>query len=259
MAPGAEPAAAGEAAPEAAPLTLAQRMAAIRAECFGIGKTDITMESQKGAKYTIKAHTVEAILSEIRPLLDKHGLDLIPNLVERTYSGNRCDVLVDFTFERLDRPLDYRTIRWGGAGTDNGDKGLAKAGTNALKEMLKKVFLVTDRDDAAEATEAVEHKTEDGVSREDLARVSDQRRAAIAQWARAVKMAIEKADDIKDLRRIERENADQFSSPDLPDVTRTFFHELLEKRKTECGPKGQVRTMLQDSLDEALDGDDIPQ
>jgi hypothetical protein len=59
-------------------------------------------EVQGRVEFTIKGHTVEAVLSEMRPLLAKHGVDMTPNLVERTYTGNRCDVLVDFTFERTD-------------------------------------------------------------------------------------------------------------------------------------------------------------
>jgi hypothetical protein len=105
-------------------------------------------------EFTIKGHTVEAVLSEMRPLLSRYRVRLQPNLFERSYSGNRCDVLVDFTFSSLDDPSDTEVIRWAGSGTDDGDKGFSKAGTNALKEMLKKVFLITDRDDAKERPRA---------------------------------------------------------------------------------------------------------
>ena len=234
------------AAAEQAPkpwLTIGQRLAAIRKESFGIGKDDIQMQNAEGTKsFKIKGHTIEAVLSEMRPLLDKYGVDLTPNLVERSYNGNRCDVIVDFRFDVLDSdPGDIygtpqwceRTVRWAGAGTDKGDKGFAKAGTNALKEMLKKVFLITDRDDAKEETEAVEHQTEEGASRQDVARVTEQRKRAIEQWAKAFKMAVEKSTDLKDLQRLKRENMDQLSSEDLPEVTRAFFFELLTKREAE--------------------------
>ena len=58
MVKGVEPAAANE-DPAPAPLTLKQRMAAIRAESFGIGKQDITMTPREGKAFTIKGHTVE--------------------------------------------------------------------------------------------------------------------------------------------------------------------------------------------------------
>ena len=251
MAEGAKPVAA-EQAPKPW-LTIGQRMAAIRDECFGIGKQKIEMESQKGAKYTIQAHTVEAILAELRPLLSRYGVDLTPNLVSREYTGNRCDVLVDFTFEVLDpesAPEGWpatvwatRTIRWAGAGTDNSDKGLAKAGTNALKEMLKKVFLVTDRDDAKEEEDKVEHQVDDGVRRSDLNKAREERRAAIQSWATSFKSALETAPTAKDIDRLRRENQDQLSSDDLPEVTRSFFFELITKRKADLAKGADVEAL----------------
>jgi hypothetical protein len=237
VAESAEPATAIPIAPEW--LTIGQRLAAIRSECFGIGKQPIKMETKSGGSYTIQAHTVEAILAEVRPLLSKYGVDLTPNLVSREYTGNRCDVIVDFRFEVLDdhaselSEYDFRVIRWAGAGTDNSDKGFAKAGTNALKEMLKKVFLITDRDDAKEEEDKVEHQTDEGVRRGDLDHAREERRAAIEQWAKTFKAAIEKATDAKDISRLQRENNDQLMSGDLPEVTRVFFIELLQKRKAE--------------------------
>lgn len=213
-------------------LNLKQRMAAIRDESFGIGKQDIQMSNADRSKtWTIKGHTFEAVLSEMRPLFAKHGVDVTPNLVERTYTGNRCDVLVDFTFERTDDSDETRVIRWAGAGTDNGDKAFAKAGTNAVKEMLKKRFLVTDRDDAKEETESVEHHTGEGATRAEVEKAKEQRRQAIEQWAKALKMGLEKSTTKKDVERLERENKDQLVSEDLPEVTRSFFAELITDRK----------------------------
>jgi hypothetical protein len=208
-------------------------MAAIRDEAFGIGKDNIKMKSKAGVEFTIKGHTVEAVLSEMRPLLTKHGVDMTPNLVERTYTGNRCDVLVDFEFESLDDPNDRRTIRWAGAGTDDGDKGFSKAGTNCLKEMLKKRFLITDRDDAKEEEDKVEHKTADHASSVEIERHRERARAVLQQWTKTFKAALETAPTAKDVDRLRRENADQLDSADLPDVTRSFFLELIDKRKKD--------------------------
>jgi hypothetical protein len=209
-------------------------MAAIRAESYGIGKQDIKMRAKEGgAEFTIKGHTVEGVLSEMRPLFAKHGVHMVPNLHERVYAGNRCDVLVDFEFENLDDGADRRVVRWAGAGTDNGDKAFAKAGTNALKEMLKKLFLITDRDDAKEETESVDHQTEDGARKADLDRAREQARANLQQWATTFKAAVENAATADDVKRLERDNRDQLASADLPSVTRTFFAELIETRKKE--------------------------
>jgi len=205
-------------------------MAAMREECSGIGKQDITMTPKEGKSFTIKGHTIEAVLADLRPMLARHGLGLTPNLAERTYTGNRCDILVDFEFEGLELG-DLKVIRWAGAGTDNGDKAFAKAGTNALKEMLKKTFLVTDRDDAKEETEGVEHKTDDGIRREDLEIAKAEKQAALQKWAGAFKSALENAQSVKDIERLQRDNSEQLSSPDLPPVTRQFFFDLIQARK----------------------------
>ncbi len=208
--------------------TLGQRLAAIRDECFGIGKQDIQMGTFK-----IKGHTFEAVLSEIRPLLAKHGVDMTPNLVERTYSGNRCDVVVDFTFETLREPFASRTVRWGGAGTDNGDKAFAKAGTNAVKEMLKKLFLVTDRDDAKEEEEKVEHKAEGAIdATAEAARLAKQQ-----EWAQTFKAALDGAPTAKAVGLLEATNAQNLS--ELPPVTKTYFIELIQSRKAELKAKDQ--------------------
>lgn len=217
---------------ETKPLTLAQRLASIRAESFGIGKDNIKMayfdkKSGERKEFTIKGHTVEAVLSEMRPLLESAGVLLIPNLVERTYTGNRCDVIVAFEWENLDNADDKRVIRWAGAGCDDGDKGFSKAGTNALKEHLKKLFLITDRDDAKEEEEKVEHKTEDNAaSRKELEKAQGQRKAAIRQWANTFKAAVQSAKSEKDIDRLYRENSEQLGADDLEDVTKEFFAEL---------------------------------
>jgi len=207
-------------------------MAAIRDECAGIGKQDIQMQNQDRTKtWTIKGHTFEAVLSEIRPLFAKHGVDMTPNLIERTYSGNRCDVIVDFIFERTDDSDEQRVIRWAGAGTDNGDKAFAKAGTNAVKEMLKKRFLVTDRDDAKEEEEKVEHQTADAIAQRAAAQADEQRRLTIQRWAATFKAAVENAPSAADVDRLKRENREQLD--ELPEVTRQFFSELIAERKAE--------------------------
>lgn len=212
------------------PKSLKARLAAIRDEAFGIGKENVSMQKD-GKSWTIKGHTFEAVLSELRPVFARHGVMVTPNLVERAYAGNRCDVLVDFLFERTDDSDETRVIRWGGAGTDNGDKAFAKAGTNAVKEMLKKVFLVTDREDAKEETESVEHETEEAGSRKALEAAKEDRRKAIEQWAKTFKQAIANAPTVEDVKRLERDNAEQLSSEDLPGVTRTFFIEQIRDRK----------------------------
>lgn len=211
--------------------SLAQRMAAIRAEASGVGKEAIRMV--KGDKsWTIQAHTIEGVLHGVRTLLDKHGVWMEMSLVERSYSGNRCDALFAFRFECLDSPEQYRVIQYAGAGTDNSDKAFAKAGTNALKEMLKKTFLITDREDAREEEDRVEHEAE-GASRAQLEAAQEKARRAVEKWATNFREALLNAPDIKTVDRLQRENKDELRGEHTPAVTRSFFIDLIETRKRE--------------------------
>lgn len=228
------PATEGTAPVDIRALSLIERLALIRADSFGIGKDNIKMsyfdkKSNERKEFTIKGHTVEAVLSEMRPLLSEMRVMLLPNLIERTYSGNRCDVLIAFEWESLDRPDDRRVLKWAGAGCDDGDKGFSKAGTNALKEHLKKLFLITDRDDAKEEEEKVEHKTDEGMSRAASDKSAELLREANEKRAKLVRGALLKADTLDDVNRLVREHNAWLKQ--LPDVTATFFADLIKARK----------------------------
>lgn len=217
-------------------LSLAEKLAAIRAEAYGVGKDDIKMRNKERTKeWTIKGHTVEAVLAEMRPLLDRYRVGLMPQLVERAYNGNRCDVIIDFEFQDLDEPETVRVVRWAGAGTDAGDKAFSKAGTNALKEMLKKVFLITDRDDAKEEEDKVEHVTDDQMSRAKVEEAKEETRRAVEAWAKTFKRTLDDCKTLDDVKAAERDNRDQLAHPKLPPVTREFFIDEIEKLKKELG------------------------
>lgn len=211
--------------------TLTQRMMAIRAECAGIGKEKIKMKTKTGSDYTIDAHTIEGVLHGVRTLFDKHGVFMLPNLVSADYNGNRCDVKMEFHFENVDDKDDRKMLLYAGSGTDNNDKGFAKAGTNALKEMLKKVFLITDREDAKEETDQVPFQTNEGATREEVEEISEEKRAALEQWANALRDAIITAPDIKTVNRLQRDNKTQLMNS--PPSTRSFFIDIIERRKKE--------------------------
>ena len=235
VADGAEPADAGQdSVKEEEPIkTLTQRMMAIRSECAGIGKENIKMQTKSGKEFSIQAHTIEGVLHGVRNLFDKHGVWMQPQLVERVYNGNRCDAVFDFYFENVDDADDCKIVRFAGSGTDNSDKGFAKAGTNALKEMLKKVFLITDREDAKEETDQIEYRSNEGATRAEVDEATNQARDALLSWAKTFKSSLENAQSTKDVERLMRENKDQLTSADLPEVTRSFFIELIERRKQD--------------------------
>lgn len=218
-------------------MTLRERLAHIRDNSSGVGKEDITMKYEKDGQWkeaTIKSHTIGGVLAGIRPLLRDYRIICLPNLVERTYSGNRCDVLIDFEWENLDNPNDTKTMRWAGADTDKAGKGFAKAGTNALKEHLKKLFLITDKQDAAEETDAVEHETDEGVSRKAVAEAHEQSRKLIEEKAELVRVAFKSAKNMEAVEKLEKEHKAWING--LPAATRNFFLEAIQKRKDYFAP-----------------------
>ena len=105
--------------------------------------------------------------------------------------------------------------------------------------MLKKRFLVTDRDDAKEEEDKIDHKTDAQLSVAEAEKLKAQRAAAIQQWASVFKRALENAKTEKEVDQLKRENKDQLDSPDLPDVTRQFFNDLIAERKAELESAGQ--------------------
>lgn len=242
LAQGAEPV---DGAENPAPIrSLTRRLMDIRAEASGVGKENVKMEyidKKSGEKksYTIQAHTIEGVLHAVRALFDRHGVWMQPQLVERTYTGNRCDVIFDFYFENVDDPDDRKVVRYAGADTDNGGKGFAKAGTNALKEMLKKVFLITDREDAREEEDAIEYRPDEGATRAEVDEAREEKRKALEQWAKTFRSALINAQTAADVKQLQRENRDQLSDAALPQITRDFFIELIGTRQKELEEKPQ--------------------
>ena len=214
--------------PEEIHRPLVHRLADIRAECAEVSKEHITIKTKDKGQYSFNGHTIEGVLSSVRILFEKHGVWVMPNLIERSYNGTRCDVIVEFEFINLDDPEDTKKIQWGGSDTDYGGKGFAKAGTNALKEMLKKVFLITDREDRKEETENVEHVTEDQISAKRAQEAEEETRKALEAYAVNLQTTIRTCPDRKDLKALKRESAEQRSK--LPKVTQNHFEQEFKDR-----------------------------
>lgn len=211
-------------------LTLSQRIAAIRKEAANVGKDDIKMKTKAGAEYTIKGHTIEAVLASIRPLLDKYQVLIMPSLESVSYNGNRCDVIYSWAWEALDNPEDMRIIRWPGADTDMGGKALAKAGTNSLKEMLKKTLQITDRDDNEEETKNVDYRSDEGLQRDAVEQAKEAARKNFEAWARTYIDGIKTKNTEADLKRFKAENASQLNDPALPAVTKKYINQTYDDR-----------------------------
>lgn len=102
-------------------------------------------------------HKEEDIINNIRPLCIKHGVVIMPEVVEHSFievaptkAGARqwlTSQLIKFTFTHADSGTStYSTML--GQGVDNQDKGANKATTGATKYALMKALMISDGDDA---------------------------------------------------------------------------------------------------------------
>ena len=104
--------------------------------------------------YATEADFIRAV----QPLLVKHGLAMV--LVEQQIlgviaqedaNGKTGKFLTTLTstyrIVNVDNPEDYLTVKAGGQGIDNGDKGVYKAITGAKKYAIANAFLIVTGDD----------------------------------------------------------------------------------------------------------------
>jgi predicted transcriptional regulator len=191
-----------------------------------------TVQMESGKNYTYKFSGYDVIVAAVKPALAKHGIKVIPTTKTHERIGNLTVLTVDIAFYSVDDPEDMLTVQMVNYGADKGDKGASKALTNCVREGIKKALGITSVEDDR-ADETTVYESDEGASRADLDRAKEGRRGAIENWARTMKSAIENATDTKTVDRIGRENSAQLMSEDLPEVTRVFFTELMERRKAE--------------------------
>lgn len=131
-----------------------EAIAAVLSELPAIGKNRNAPANMGGYAF----RSIEDITSALKPLLAKHGLTVIPTVLdrhdsERSTSGNKVmfvtDLHVQFSFVAADGSTLVASM-WG-QGTDMGDKATQKAVTAAFKSMLAVTFCISDASDDAEA------------------------------------------------------------------------------------------------------------
>lgn len=245
VAEGAESPTPAEAATEARPLAVSADPAAnvfmrlwrVEQELGAVEKAQVaTVKMEGGGQYTYKYSGHDMILAHVRPLLHKHGVKVWPTTKEHSRVGNLTVLTVVVEFVNVDTPADRTSIEMVNYGADKGDKGASKALTNAMREAIKKALNISSQEDER-ADETTEFNSNDGASREDLDAANERTRAAIEKWAVSFKAALKNAKDIKGVQALERENRDQLMDAALPEVTRTFFVDLIQERKAALTPK----------------------
>jgi len=196
------------------------------AQEFGVITKDAKM-AEKAGGYDYA--TIDSILARARTMFDKHGVLIVPTLVEAKQDGNRTVCTFDVAFINVDCADDKLTLRVPAYANDNGDKGPPKAMTQAIKTALKAVLNLTTKEDEDENTP--EHKaTGDG---EKVQAANERARDAVHKWATSYKSALTTARNVSELKQIKAANSAQLKDDAIPDVTFTFLEDLYRNRLVE--------------------------
>lgn len=127
--------------------TIQQRMLAILDELPAIGKDQRNTQQD----FMFRGH--DDILNALNPLLAKHGVFIVPNVIERTAdkrATSRGSIMyevnlhIEFTFWGADG--SKLTASTWGEGTDMGDKATNKAMTMAFKNVLNQAFSISTQE-----------------------------------------------------------------------------------------------------------------
>jgi hypothetical protein len=112
-----------------------------------MGELDYVQKEAKknGIQYTFVSH--DAVTAKIHPLLVKHGIAMLPSVIESKQDGNRTEATVQVTFINVDDPKDSHAVSFFGYGIDNQDKGPGKAMSYAVKYAMLKTFCLETGDD----------------------------------------------------------------------------------------------------------------
>lgn len=164
-----------------------ERVHAVLSELPAIGKDQRAPQAMGG--YAFRG--IEDITAALKPLLAKHGVFMVPTVVERrdetrSTSGGKAlyvaDVLVRFTFH-AGGDTSFSAEVWG-QGTDSGDKAVQKAMTSAFKTMLSITFCISDSEYDAERHD-VPDTTPPPASPDRVSRLADEvKKAGIGDWVK---------------------------------------------------------------------------
>jgi hypothetical protein len=125
---------------------LAQRLIAVRESVTNISKDGLNPH------HNFKYASSSAVLSAIRPAMDREGVLLVPRVTAHEVSeiGKQMLTCVDmeYTWINADNQEDRITCSWYAQGIDAGERGVGKAYTYGEKYFICKFFNIpTDSDD----------------------------------------------------------------------------------------------------------------
>lgn len=129
--------------------TIHERMVAV------LGELPAVPKAQRNVEQKFNFRGIDDVLNALNPLLAKHGVFYIPNVIERieekrtTSKGSVMHTVhlhIEYRFYGL--AGDYVSASGWGEGTDMGDKATNKATTGAMKYVLFQVFAISTEDTA---------------------------------------------------------------------------------------------------------------
>lgn len=118
-----------------------QRINAIMADVETVCKETKKVNGQ------YKAVTHDTVTRALHKPCVKHGVVIIPNVIDTDQVGNRLEMVIEVDFVNMDDPSDKITTRSAGYGIDNQDKGHGKAYSYAFKMALLKTFMLESTED----------------------------------------------------------------------------------------------------------------
>lgn len=214
----------------------AKRSASIHQRLFeahcivgGLEKSDKAVIKKDGRTVgSYDYHSHDNVTAKAKDALVRVRVLAWPTMLEMSQGGNRTRVDVNLKFINIDDPSDFIESVAFAYGCDNQDKGPGKAYSYAVKNALLKGLMINTGDDI----EAHNVEYDEGSSSavvEAEKKVSETMEA----WATTFKSALTSAPTLDAVKELEKANKGRLTSAELPAVTRSFFVELIEKRKGE--------------------------
>jgi hypothetical protein len=124
-----------------APLNIYQRLNAVMQDVEYIQKSSKMVNNQ----YRFVSH--DQVVGVLHQPLTKHGIVVIPTIVEHERQGTQTTLKIQVSFVNIDEPADRVDTIHFGYGIDGGDKGIGKAISYAVKYALLKTFCLKTGED----------------------------------------------------------------------------------------------------------------
>lgn len=171
-------------------------------------------------------HSHDTVVARAKEALIEVGVLAWPTMLEMTQNSNRTRVDAKVTFINMGNPADAISTISFAYGCDNQDKGPGKAYSYAVKNALLKALMINTGEDI----EANSVDFDNGSSSR-VIEAEQEAEKVMQAWATTFKAALVNAQSIEVIKALEKDNKSRLASPNMPAVTRSFFIDLIQKRK----------------------------